>query len=122
MDEGQTEALLERAQAEVFSVRQKLDGDLKQEKRRLRQKLIVRRRREVLQKVPRERRRVPPAQPSPAPAASCPRGGRAAVVPRPLRRTGTHVLACCAEKGSAHPFRSQEGAGSWWAREASLGA
>ncbi|XP_036083384.1 limbin isoform X2 [Rousettus aegyptiacus] len=56
LDEGQTEALLERAQAEVFSVRQKLDGDLKQEKRRLRQKLIVRRRREVLQKLKEQRK------------------------------------------------------------------
>lgn len=48
------EVLLERAQTEVFSVKQKLDSDLKQEKKKLRQKLITRRRREMLQKVPRE--------------------------------------------------------------------
>ncbi|XP_054438205.1 limbin [Pteronotus mesoamericanus] len=50
LDEDQTEALLERAQTEVFSIKQKLDNDLKQEKKRLRQKLIIKRRREMLQK------------------------------------------------------------------------
>ncbi|XP_023375958.1 limbin isoform X2 [Pteropus vampyrus] len=50
LDEGQMEVLLERAQTEVFSVKQKLDSDLKQEKKKLRQKLITRRRREMLQK------------------------------------------------------------------------
>ena len=51
MDEDQTEVLLERAQTEVFSIKQKLDNDLKQEKKKLRQKLIIKRRREMLQKV-----------------------------------------------------------------------
>ena len=45
------EALLRRAQTEVFSIRQKLDNDLKQEKKKLHQKLILKRRREMLQKV-----------------------------------------------------------------------
>lgn len=51
MDEDQTEALLERAQTEVFSIKQKLDNDLKQEKRKLCQRLMIKRRREMLQKV-----------------------------------------------------------------------
>ncbi|XP_061324982.1 limbin isoform X3 [Pezoporus flaviventris] len=42
--------LLDRAEAEINSVKQKFDHDLKQEKQKLRQKLITRRRREVLQK------------------------------------------------------------------------
>ncbi|XP_047574810.1 limbin isoform X5 [Lutra lutra] len=50
LDEEQTEALLGRAQTEVFSIRQKLDNDLKQEKKKLHQKLILKRRREILQK------------------------------------------------------------------------
>ncbi|XP_044082163.1 limbin isoform X4 [Neovison vison] len=50
LDEEQTEALLGRAQTEVFSIRQKLDNDLKQEKKKLHQKLILKRRREMLQK------------------------------------------------------------------------
>lgn len=50
LDEDQMEMLLERAQTEVFSVKQKLENDLKQEKKRLHQKLIVKRRREMLQK------------------------------------------------------------------------
>ncbi|XP_054994315.1 limbin isoform X2 [Sorex araneus] len=50
LDEEQTEALLERVHTEVFSVTQKLDSDLKQEKKKLRQKLLVRSRRETLQK------------------------------------------------------------------------
>lgn len=45
------EMLLERAQTETFSIKQKLDNDLKQEKKRLHQKLITKRRRELLQKV-----------------------------------------------------------------------
>lgn len=45
------EVLLERAQTEVFSIKQKLDNDLKREKRKLHQKLIIKRRREMLQKV-----------------------------------------------------------------------
>lgn len=46
--------LLERAQTEVFSVKQKLDNDLKQEKKQLRQKLTIKRRREMLLKVCKE--------------------------------------------------------------------
>lgn len=48
------EVLLERAQTEVFSIKQKLDNDLKHEKRKLHQKLIIKRRRELLQKVYKE--------------------------------------------------------------------
>jgi hypothetical protein len=51
LDEDQMETLLERAQTETFSIKQKLDNDLKQEKKRLHQRLITRRRRELLQKV-----------------------------------------------------------------------
>ncbi|KAK2505483.1 hypothetical protein MC885_007507 [Smutsia gigantea] len=50
LDEDQMEVLLERAQTEVFSIKQKLDNDLKHEKRKLHQKLIIKRRREMLQK------------------------------------------------------------------------
>ncbi|KAM5271305.1 limbin [Ctenodactylus gundi] len=50
LDEDQMEMLLERAQTEVFSIKQKLDNDLKHEKKKLHQKLIARRRRELLQK------------------------------------------------------------------------
>ncbi|XP_040344135.1 limbin isoform X2 [Herpailurus yagouaroundi] len=50
LDEDQMEALLERTQTEVFSIKQKLDNDLKQEKKKLHQKLILKRRREILQK------------------------------------------------------------------------
>ncbi|XP_036777037.2 limbin isoform X4 [Manis pentadactyla] len=50
LDEDQMEVLLERAQTEVFSIKQKLDNDLKHEKRKLHQKLIIKRRRELLQK------------------------------------------------------------------------
>lgn len=56
LDEDQMEVLLERAQTEVFSIKQKLDNDLKQEKKTLRQKLIMKRRRETLQKVSEELR------------------------------------------------------------------
>lgn len=51
LDEDQMEMLLERAQTETFSIKQKLDNDLKQEKKRLHQKLVTKRRRELLQKV-----------------------------------------------------------------------
>lgn len=51
MDEDQMEVLMERAQTEVFSIKQKLENDLKQEKKKLHQKLIIKRRREMLQKV-----------------------------------------------------------------------
>ncbi|XP_006874203.1 PREDICTED: limbin [Chrysochloris asiatica] len=50
LDEDQMEMLLERAQTEVFSVKQKLDNELKQEKKKLRQKLVTKRRREMMQK------------------------------------------------------------------------
>ncbi|XP_031293441.2 limbin isoform X6 [Camelus dromedarius] len=50
LDEDQMEVLLERVQTEVFSIKQKLDNDLKQEKKKLHQKLIMKRRREMLQK------------------------------------------------------------------------
>ncbi|XP_037685309.1 limbin [Choloepus didactylus] len=50
LDEDQMEMLLERVQTEVFSIKQKLDNDLKQEKKKLHQKLIIKRRREMLQK------------------------------------------------------------------------
>ncbi|XP_066241302.1 limbin isoform X2 [Saccopteryx leptura] len=56
LDEDQAQVLLERAQTEVFSVKQKLDNDLKQEKKKLRQKLILKRRRELLQKHKEQRR------------------------------------------------------------------
>ncbi|XP_059673775.1 limbin [Gavia stellata] len=42
--------LLDRAEAEINSVKQKFDHDLKQEKQKLRQKLITKRRRDMLQK------------------------------------------------------------------------
>ncbi|XP_008564541.1 PREDICTED: limbin [Galeopterus variegatus] len=50
LDEEQVEMLLERVQTEVFATKQKLDNDLKQEKKKLHQKLIIKRRRELLQK------------------------------------------------------------------------
>ncbi|KAM6220850.1 LOW QUALITY PROTEIN: limbin [Rhynchocyon petersi] len=56
LDEDQMEMLLERAQTEVFSVKQKLDNDLKQERKRLRQKLISKRRRAVQEKHKEHRR------------------------------------------------------------------
>ncbi|KAM7156920.1 limbin [Molossus nigricans] len=56
LDEDQAEVLLERAQTEVFSIKQKLDNDLKQEKKKLRQKLIIKRRREMLLKHKEQRR------------------------------------------------------------------
>nr|XP_027313203.2 limbin isoform X1 [Anas platyrhynchos] len=42
--------LLDRAETEINSVKQKFDHDLKQEKQKLHQKLIIKRRREMLQK------------------------------------------------------------------------
>ncbi|XP_051020804.1 limbin [Acomys russatus] len=50
LDEDQMEMLLERAQTETFSIKQKLDNDLRQEKKKLHQKLVTKRRRELLQK------------------------------------------------------------------------
>ncbi|XP_007946988.1 limbin, partial [Orycteropus afer afer] len=56
LDDDQMEMLLERAQTEVFSIKQKLDNDLKHEKKKLHQKLITKRRREMLQKHREQRR------------------------------------------------------------------
>ncbi|XP_068259320.1 limbin isoform X2 [Nyctibius grandis] len=50
LPESHLGALLDRAEAEINSVKQKFDHDLKQEKQKLRQKLITKRRREMLQK------------------------------------------------------------------------
>uniref|UniRef100_F6XGD8 EvC ciliary complex subunit 2 n=1 Tax=Monodelphis domestica TaxID=13616 RepID=F6XGD8_MONDO len=50
LDEDQMETLLARAQAEVLSVQHKLENDLKQEKKKLHQKLTIKRRREMMQK------------------------------------------------------------------------
>ncbi|XP_068799498.1 limbin isoform X1 [Struthio camelus] len=50
LSESHLRMLLEQAQAEINSVKQKFDHDLKQEKQKLHQKLIIKRRREMLQK------------------------------------------------------------------------
>ncbi|XP_038600781.1 limbin [Tachyglossus aculeatus] len=50
LDENQMRILLDRAQAEVLSVRHKLENDLKHEKKKLHQKLMIRRRQEILLK------------------------------------------------------------------------
>ncbi|XP_069649902.1 limbin isoform X3 [Haliaeetus albicilla] len=50
LPEGHLGVLLDRAEAEINSVKQKFDHDLKQEKQKLHQKLITKRRREMLQK------------------------------------------------------------------------
>ncbi|NXA31395.1 LBN protein, partial [Eudromia elegans] len=50
LSESHVGTLLDQAQAEVNSVKQKFDQDLKQEKQKLHQKLIIKRRREILQK------------------------------------------------------------------------
>ncbi|XP_038255463.1 limbin isoform X2 [Dermochelys coriacea] len=50
LSENHLGPLLDQAQAEVHSVKQKLDHNLKQEKQRLHQKLLTKRRREMLQK------------------------------------------------------------------------
>ncbi|NWS38954.1 LBN protein, partial [Probosciger aterrimus] len=50
LSESHLGMLLDRAEAEINSVKQKFDHDLKQEKQKLRQKLITRRKREMLQK------------------------------------------------------------------------
>ncbi|XP_014791560.1 PREDICTED: limbin isoform X3 [Calidris pugnax] len=50
LPESHLGVLLDRAEAEINSVKQKFDHDFKQEKQKLRQKLITKRRREVLQK------------------------------------------------------------------------
>ncbi|NXR02291.1 LBN protein, partial [Sagittarius serpentarius] len=50
LPESQLGVLLDRAEAEINSVKQKFDHDLKQEKQKLCQKLITKRRREMLQK------------------------------------------------------------------------
>uniref|UniRef100_A0A8D2B7H1 EvC ciliary complex subunit 2 n=1 Tax=Sciurus vulgaris TaxID=55149 RepID=A0A8D2B7H1_SCIVU len=56
LDEDQVQVLLERAQTEVFSIKQKLENDLRQEKKKLHQKLVTTRRRELLQKHKEQRR------------------------------------------------------------------
>ncbi|NXL27927.1 LBN protein, partial [Glaucidium brasilianum] len=50
LPESHMGVLMDRAEAEINSVKQKFDHDLKQEKQKLRQKLITKRRREMLQK------------------------------------------------------------------------
>ncbi|XP_074721851.1 limbin isoform X1 [Strix uralensis] len=50
LPESHLGVLMDRAEAEINSVKQKFDHDLKQEKQKLRQKLITKRRREMLQK------------------------------------------------------------------------
>uniref|UniRef100_A0A8B9F3L0 EvC ciliary complex subunit 2 n=1 Tax=Amazona collaria TaxID=241587 RepID=A0A8B9F3L0_9PSIT len=50
LPESHLGTLLDRAEAEINSVKQKFDHELKQEKQKLRQKLITKRRREMLQK------------------------------------------------------------------------
>ncbi|KAM7168797.1 limbin isoform 2-T2 [Macrochelys suwanniensis] len=50
LSENHLGTLLDQAQAEVHSVKQKLDHNLKQEKQRLHQKLLTKRRREMLEK------------------------------------------------------------------------
>ncbi|KYO45742.1 limbin isoform B [Alligator mississippiensis] len=56
LSESHLGILLDRAQAEVHSVEQKLDQGLKHEKQKLHQKLIIKRRREVLQKQKEQRK------------------------------------------------------------------
>ncbi|XP_061848545.1 limbin isoform X2 [Colius striatus] len=51
LPESHLEVLLDRAEAEINSVKQKFNHDLKQEKQKLRQKLITKRRREMLEKM-----------------------------------------------------------------------
>ncbi|XP_025910549.1 limbin isoform X2 [Apteryx rowi] len=50
LSESHLGMLLDQAQAEINSVKQKFDHDLKKEKQKLHQKLIIKRRREILQK------------------------------------------------------------------------
>ncbi|XP_051474957.1 limbin isoform X2 [Apus apus] len=50
LPESHLGVLLDRAEAEINSLKQKFNHDLKQEKQKLRQKLITKRRREMLQK------------------------------------------------------------------------
>ncbi|NXS39755.1 LBN protein, partial [Balaeniceps rex] len=50
LPESHLRVLLDRAEAEINSIKQKFDHDLKQEKQKLHQKLITKRRREMLQK------------------------------------------------------------------------
>ncbi|XP_043400593.1 limbin isoform X5 [Chelonia mydas] len=56
LSENHLGPLLDQAQAEVHSVKQKLDHNLKQEKQRLHQKLVTKRRREMLQKQKEQRK------------------------------------------------------------------
>uniref|UniRef100_A0A8C4WJV4 EvC ciliary complex subunit 2 n=1 Tax=Gopherus evgoodei TaxID=1825980 RepID=A0A8C4WJV4_9SAUR len=56
LSENHLGTLLDQAQTEVHSVKQKLDHNLKQEKQRLHQKLVTKRRREILQKQKEQRK------------------------------------------------------------------
>ncbi|XP_044873455.1 limbin [Mauremys mutica] len=56
LSENHLGTLLDQAQTEVHSVKQKLDHNLKQEKQRLHQKLVTKRRREMLQKQKEQRK------------------------------------------------------------------
>ncbi|XP_050803322.1 limbin isoform X3 [Gopherus flavomarginatus] len=56
LSENHLGALLDQAQTEVHSVKQKLDHNLKQEKQRLHQKLVTKRRQEILQKQKEQRK------------------------------------------------------------------
>uniref|UniRef100_A0A8C0IVB7 EvC ciliary complex subunit 2 n=1 Tax=Chelonoidis abingdonii TaxID=106734 RepID=A0A8C0IVB7_CHEAB len=56
LSENHLGTLLDQAQTEVYSVKQKLDHNLKQEKQRLHQKLVTKRRREMLQKQKEQRK------------------------------------------------------------------
>ncbi|NXP26770.1 LBN protein, partial [Scytalopus superciliaris] len=55
--------LLDRAESEINFVKQKFDHDLKQEKQKLRQKLITKRRREMLQKKEHQKEQLPLGDP-----------------------------------------------------------
>uniref|UniRef100_A0A8C8S2F8 EvC ciliary complex subunit 2 n=1 Tax=Pelusios castaneus TaxID=367368 RepID=A0A8C8S2F8_9SAUR len=56
LSENHLGTLLDRAEAEVHSVKQKLNHNLKQEKQKLHQKLVTKRRREILQKQKEQRK------------------------------------------------------------------
>ncbi|NXN18294.1 LBN protein, partial [Indicator maculatus] len=58
LPESHLGVLLDQAEAEINSVKQKFNHDLKQEKQKLRQKLITKRRREMLQQKERQKEQV----------------------------------------------------------------
>ncbi|NXT24523.1 LBN protein, partial [Syrrhaptes paradoxus] len=62
LSESHLGLLLDRAEAEINSVKQKLNHDLKQEKQKLRQKLITRRRRDMLQKKEHRKEQLSPGE------------------------------------------------------------